>query len=44
MKNKLKEMNMKRLELMSRENVAHASKRMNHSMHKLSEEKSILVL
>lgn len=38
MKDKLKEMKLKRLELMSRENVAHASKRMNHSIHKLSEE------
>jgi len=38
MKDKLKEMKLKRLELMSRENVAHASKRMNYSIHKLSEE------
>lgn len=38
MKNKLQEMKLKRLELMSRENVAHASKRMNESTQKFSEE------
>lgn len=38
MKHKLQEMKMKRLELMRRENVAHASKRMNESMHKFSGE------
>lgn len=41
MKNKLKEMKMKRLELMSRENVAHASKRMNESMYQFSDENPI---
>jgi phage shock protein A len=38
MRNKLKEMHNRRLELMSRENVAHASKRMNSSMAGLSAE------
>jgi len=37
MKNKLKEMNTKRLELMSRENVAHANRRINESMNKFTE-------
>ena len=36
MRNKLKEMHNRRLELMSRENVAHANKRMNSSMAGLS--------
>jgi len=36
MKNKLKEMKLKQLELMSRENVAHASKRMNDSVTQFS--------
>ena len=36
MRNKLKEMHNRRLELMSRENVAHANKRMNSSMSGLS--------
>lgn len=36
MRNKLKEMHNKRLELMSRENVAHANKRMRSSMAGLS--------
>ena len=36
MRHKLKEMHNRRLELMSRENVAHASKRMRSSMSRLS--------
>jgi len=36
MRNKLKEMQTRRLELMSRENVAHANKRMTNSMSQLS--------
>ena len=36
MRNKLKEMHNRRLELMSRENVAHASKRMSSSMSGLT--------
>ena len=39
MRNKLKEMHNRRLELMSRENVAHANKRMNASMTDLSTDK-----
>jgi len=38
MRNKLKEMHNRRLELMSRENVAHANKRMNSSMSHLSDD------
>ncbi|MCL2560006.1 MAG: PspA/IM30 family protein [Turicibacter sp.] len=38
MRNKLKEMKNRRYELMSRENVAHASKRMTDSMSGLSDE------
>lgn len=36
MHNKLKEMKMKRLELMSRENIAHANRRMNSSVNTFS--------
>ncbi|MFD3446190.1 PspA/IM30 family protein [Microbacteriaceae bacterium 4G12] len=37
MKNKLKEMHAKRMELMARENVAHANRRMNDTMNKMSD-------
>ncbi|WP_028400408.1 PspA/IM30 family protein [Ectobacillus panaciterrae] len=37
MKNKLKEMHAKRMELMARENVAHVNRRINDTMHKISE-------
>lgn len=42
MKNKLKEMNAKRMELMARENMAHANRRMNTAMHKMDENNPFL--
>ncbi len=42
MKNKLKEMHTKRLELMSRENVAHANRRINDSLNKFSDQNPFL--
>ncbi|MFX3625222.1 MAG: PspA/IM30 family protein [Ectobacillus sp.] len=37
MKNKLKEMHAKRMELMARENMAHANRRINDTLYKISE-------
>lgn len=42
MKNKLKEMHTKRMELMARENVAHANRRMNDTLTKISDNSPFL--